>query len=234
MNAHEDSRVGSGMTAQFAQRRIRVEAGERPIGWKLGFGTSAALAKFALSGPLVGYMMEKSLLPSGATADLSGWIKPVAEPEIAIRIGADVPLADASSSNLQIEAYAPAIELADLHFPPEDVESILSHNIYHRYVVLGDFKAVPAGMDWSSLRATVQRGDTRTAVSGDVQANTGRVDEIVRHCAETLSIGGEQLRKGDVIILGSVVPPLFLAPEDTGVGFEIEGAGRVQIRLHPD
>jgi 2-keto-4-pentenoate hydratase len=234
MNALDDSRVANGMTAQFAQRRARVEAGERPIGWKLGFGTAAALAKFALPGPLVGYMMEKSLLRSGATADLSGWTKPVAEPEIAIRIGVDVPLAVASSPSLPIEAYAPAIELADLHFPPEDVESILSHNIYHRYVVLGDFQAVPAGMDWSSLRATVERGDIRTAVSGDVQANTGCVDNIVRHCAETLLAGGEQLRKGDVIILGSVVPPLFLTPEDTGVGFEVEGAGRVHIRLRPD
>ncbi len=227
MNAPVDARVTAGMATQLARRNARITSGERPIGWKLGFGTAAALAKFALPGPLVGYMMEKSLLRSGATADLSGWAKPVAEPEIAVRIAADVSPGDAVS----IDAYAPAIELADLHFPPEDVESILAHNIYHRYVVHGDFGEVPANFDFATLQATVVRSGARTTVAGDVQANTGGVDAILRHCAATLAATGEHLRKGDVIILGSVVPPLFLTPEDTDVGFEVAGAGSVHIRL---
>ncbi len=227
---YQSASVAAGMAVQAAERQARIAAGERPIGWKLGFGTPAALAKFALTGPLVGYMMEKSVIASGGEADLTGWVKPVAEPEIAVRIGADV--ADgAAFTSAAIEAFAPAIELADLFFPPEDAEKILAHNIYHRSVLTGAFRPAGAGFDWSRLRGTVRRNGEAHASVEDVEANTGRFVEILRICADTLAAGGEQLRKGDVVILGSVVPPIFLAPDDTEVAFEIADAGRVSVRL---
>src|SRR6266508_4470699 len=36
-----------------------------------------------------------------------------------------------------IASIGPAIELADVDFPPDDVEMILAGNIYNRYVILG-------------------------------------------------------------------------------------------------
>lgn len=231
MSTYQSAPVAAGMAVQAAERRARIAAGERPIGWKLGFGTAAALAKFSLSAPLVGYMMEKSILASGGEADLGGWAKPVAEPEVAIRIGMDV--ADgAAFSDAAIEAYAPAIELADLHFAPEDAEKILAHNIYHRFVLTGPFQPAGANFDWSRLRGTVLRNGEACASVDDVEANTGRFVEILRTCADTLAAGGERLRKGDVVILGSVVPPIFIGAEDREVAFEIAGAGRVSARLH--
>ncbi len=230
MSSYQSAPVAAGMAVQAAERRQRITAGERPIGWKLGFGTPAALAKFALTAPLVGYMMEASVLASGAEADLSGWVKPVAEPEIAVRIGADVA-EGAAFTSAAIEAFAPAIELADLFFPPEDAEKILAHNIYHRYVLTGAFRPAGAGFDWSRLRGTVRRNGEVHASVEDVEANTGRFVEILRTCVDTLAAGGERLRKGDIVILGSVVPPIFLASTDTEVAFEIFGAGRVSVRL---
>ncbi len=231
MSSYQSAPVAAGMAVQAAERRARITAGERPIGWKLGFGTPAALAKFSLSAPLVGYMMEKSLIASGAEADLSGWVKPVAEPEIAVRFGADV--ADgAAFTAAAIEAFAPAIELADLFFPPEDAEKILAHNIFHRAVLHGPFRPAGAGFDWSGLRGSVLRNGEAHASVDDVEANTGRFEAILRACADTLAAGGEHLRKGDIVILGSVVPPIFLAPADTEVAFEIAGVGRVSTRLH--
>jgi len=228
MTTINDARVAAGMTRQFADRTARIGAGERPIGWKLGFGTAAALEKFALSGPLVGYMMEASRHASGATADVGGWVKTVVEPEIAVRVGADFAAGDAA---VAIDAFAPALELADMHFPPEDVEAILAGNIYHRFVVLGEFHPASAGFDWSRLRATVSRNGAPYAAVDDVEANTGAFPAIVRHCAETLLGLGETLRKGDVIILGSVVPPIFRAPEDSEVSFAIDGVGSVSSRF---
>lgn len=225
MNVFDDTRVASGMTAQIAQRRARIQAGERPIGWKLGFGTTAALAKFALPGPLVGYMMEASILPSGGLAALAGWVKPVAEPEIAVRIAQD----SSAGSGVTIDGYAAAIELADLDFAPEDVEAILSANIYHRHVILGEFVPVAAGFAWSSLQGRVERSGAQVASVDDVSANTGAIPAILEHCAKTLAAGGERMRAGDVVILGSVVPPIFLTPEDTGVAFAVSGASEARI-----
>src|SRR5688500_14653626 len=56
--AWNDPRIAKGMPVQLAARAKRIAAGERPLGWKVGFGAPAALAKFGLGGPLVGYLME--------------------------------------------------------------------------------------------------------------------------------------------------------------------------------
>lgn len=230
MTSYQSAPVAAGMAVQAAERRGRIAAGERPIGWKLGFGTPAALQKFALTGPLVGYMMERSVVATGSEVDLSGWVKPVAEPEIAVRIGADVT-DGAALSAAAIEAFAPAFELADLFFPPEDAEKILAHNIFHRHVLTGPFQPAGEGFDWKALRGTVTRNGTVHATVDDIEANTGRIVEILRVCADTLAAGGEHLRKGDLVILGSVVPPIFLTADDAAIGFEVAGVGRVDARL---
>ena len=82
MHAWEDPRVQRGLRAQLADRRARMDAGELPVGWKIGFGAPAAMEKLKTSGPLIGFLMQKALLPSGAVASLKGCSKPVAEPEI--------------------------------------------------------------------------------------------------------------------------------------------------------
>ena len=63
----DDERVSRGMAVQLAQRRARLDAGEKPLGWKLAFGAPAALERLGISGPLVGYLSGRAKLPSGTT-----------------------------------------------------------------------------------------------------------------------------------------------------------------------
>ena len=71
MTISEDPRIAAGMRRQTALRRERLEAGASIIGWKVGFGAPAALAKLGLAGPLVGFLLDSAQLPSGATVALS-------------------------------------------------------------------------------------------------------------------------------------------------------------------
>src|SRR5262249_47747113 len=86
-----DPRIVRGMEAQLARRHSRLAAGDSSLGWKVGFGAPAAMKKFQITAPLVGYLLKSGGLASGATASLRGWIKPVAEPEIAVVVGHDLP-----------------------------------------------------------------------------------------------------------------------------------------------
>ena len=86
----DDDRIARGMATQFALRKERLAGGEKPIGWKAGFGAPAVLEKLKLGACLVGFMHDKNKLDSGATVSLAGWAKPAAEPEIAIHLGKDV------------------------------------------------------------------------------------------------------------------------------------------------
>src|SRR5690349_9998966 len=123
MPAWDDPRIARGMAKQLSERRARIAAGEKPLGWKVGLGAKPAMERLGITAPLVGYMMQKSLLPNGSAVSVAGWTQPVAEPEIAVHMGADLPGADRTAAIAAIGALGPAIELADLNPPPTDVEA---------------------------------------------------------------------------------------------------------------
>ncbi|HSC91476.1 MAG TPA: fumarylacetoacetate hydrolase family protein [Gaiellaceae bacterium] len=206
----------SGLEAQLARRRELLAAGARAVGWKVGFGSPEALARLGLEGPLVGFLVDTALVEDGAAVSLAGWTRPVLEPEVAVWVG---PAAS-------IAGLGAAIELADLDVPPDDPERILAANVYQRHVVLG--VRGPA-LEPAALSARVTcGGDERLA--DDVEALTGRLDEVVAHVARTLDAAGEELREGEVVIAGSVVPPLEVRPGDR-VRYELKPLGTLELTL---
>jgi 2-keto-4-pentenoate hydratase len=232
-----DPRVLAGMRAQLESRATRIAAGGKRLGWKAGFGAPAALQKFGLAGPLAGFMLADARVGSGDAVSIAGWTKPVAEPEIAVYIGNDIADGrDRASVVAAISGIGPAIELADLNPPPEDVAGILSGNIFHRRVLLGPCDTSRAGARLEGIAGQITRSGVAMApVTGDaLEANTGRVIDVVAHIASTLRACGEKLQSGDVVICGSVVPPLFLEPGDTEVAFSLSGIGGVSVRFTRD
>jgi 2-keto-4-pentenoate hydratase len=227
-NAWDDPRIRRGMTEQLARRRARLAAGEKPLGWKVGFGAPAMMEKFGITAPLVGFLMQRAVIPSGGTASLAGWVKPVAEPEIAVHIGRDLPGGgDRAAAAAAIAALAPAIELADADLPFEDPEAILKGNIFQRHVVLGE--ASRAGGSTAGLTARVFRRDAEVAQTSDPEAATGKVVDIVRHAADLLAAFGEGLSAGDIVICGSVVPPILVEADERAVAYALEPVGRVSV-----
>src|SRR3954447_2287347 len=108
MNAWDDPRIARGMEKQFGERRARIAAGEKPLGWKVGLGAPPAMERLKIKAPLVGFMMQKSLVPNASTVSLAGWAKPVAEPEIAVHMGSDLPGgADRAATAAAIAALGP-------------------------------------------------------------------------------------------------------------------------------
>ena len=52
--------------------------------------TPAAKESMRTTMPMVGYTLRSGLVRSGETVSLKGWVKPIAEPEIAVHIGRDL------------------------------------------------------------------------------------------------------------------------------------------------
>jgi 2-keto-4-pentenoate hydratase len=230
--AADDPRIARGMKAQLAVRRARIAAGEAPLGWKVGFGAPAAMEKLKIDAPLVGYLMRPALLAPGDLVSLAGWVKPAAEAEIAVHLGRDLgPGADRASTGAAIAAFSPAIELADVDAPGDDVAAILAGNIYQRRVVLGGSDARRAGGSVMGLTGVVLRNGVETARTDDPEALTGDLIDIVRHVADLLAAFGEKLKAGEVIIAGSITPPMFVAPDEDTIAFELDPVGSVSVRF---
>ena len=84
MKLWEDARVVRGMQAQLELRRRRLDGGDEPLGWKVGFGAPAMLERLGISGPLVGPPIMRASLrvmarpspvpPKRCAVVLSAWL----------------------------------------------------------------------------------------------------------------------------------------------------------------
>jgi len=210
-HAWEDPRIVSGMQKELRWRRELIEKGKKPLGWKLAFGGPAAMERLKINAPLVGFLMSDAVLASGYTISLAGWTKPAAEPEVTVYLGKDLGLnADRETVMAAIAGLGAAIEVADVDHPSEDVEGTLARNIYQRHLILGGCDALYSGGKLSGLRARVERNGAVMANTTDLEALTGELITIVGHVAILLSFFGETLRAGELIIAGSITPPIWV------------------------
>jgi 2-keto-4-pentenoate hydratase len=200
-----DPRIAAGTTRMLALRAAVLGSGVEPLGWKLGFGAPSALDAFGTDRPLVGFLTRDRLLESGASASVAGWAKPLLEAEVAAHLGSAVPpSASASEALAAVSGWSVAIELADLSFAPTDLEEVLAGNIYHRHVLLGPVvSSLSAALAVSVLRDGMEVASTSTPYD-----LTGELGSILASAASTLASCGAGLSAGDVVITGSVVPPI--------------------------
>ena len=227
-----EPRVRRGMQAQLARRAERIGAGEKPLGWKLGFGTPAAMKQLNTTAPQVGYLMQGALLAAGAQVNVTGWTQVVAEPEIAVQMATDLPAgASAAEARAAIAALMPAIELVDLDRAPtaENLETVLAGAIFQRHVVLGDGRR-PGGKTADLSSHVFRRGKLATEAA-DPEALTGKVPNLLVHLANTLNAFGEGLKAGDIVICGSTVPMPLIEPDETEFSYELRPIGAASIRF---
>lgn len=201
--------------------RDGVPQGAGRLGWKAGFGTKAAMEKLGTSGPLVAPLSDATLAPSGTGFDISGWDKPVLEPEVAVRLAADI---EAGQSGAEIEAavesVGAAIELVDLGEAGDDVGAILAAGIFHRAVLLGDLAPLDPGTTLADLRVDVRAGGEDHVLGADPAAVLGDLVDVLAGMAALLALGEERLRAGDLIITGAAIKP-----------FELEGGELVEVQV---
>lgn len=199
------------MEKQLEERARRIAAGELPLGWKVGFGAAQAMQSLGLDRPLVGYLMRSAIRESGVDLAFPDFAKPAIEPEIAVYLDADLDGgSDGTAVRKAISALGSALEIADVTFPPAaGPETILAGNIYQRGVVLGPVDERRAGANLAGLDAEVSINGESIDLPDNLEANTGPILEVVATVAETLAAMGETLRAGELIIMGSIVPPLF-------------------------
>jgi 2-oxo-3-hexenedioate decarboxylase len=205
----QDERVTRGMKSQLADRRMALARDDKGLGYKLGFGTEAAMQKLGIDAPLVGYLLASNRLESGAVVDLSNWGNPRLEPEIAVRVGEDGGIA----------ALGAAIELIDLDPSVGDPADILEADIFQRHVLIGP---VTEGASVADVALRLYVNGEEVAATDEVTEATGELDGLVKHVAKTLKAAVESLERGDMVICGSIVPALEIAPGD-----------EVEVRLEP-
>ena len=98
--------VAAAYHLQDAVSRLRVEAGERIIGYKVGCTGPGTKAQFGINGPIRGTLFEDEARLNNAVIDPNQFCQLAIEGEMAVKVGEDG----------QIEAAFPIIELHNFIF----------------------------------------------------------------------------------------------------------------------
>jgi 2-keto-4-pentenoate hydratase len=222
---HEDPRVRRGMERQLESRRRLMDTGARPVGWKLGLGTMAAMLQHGITAPLVGHLTDRGLRDPDSAVAIGDWDRPTAEPEIAVHVAHDLaPGADREAVAAAIAGLGVAIELVDLG--AGELEEILAGDIFHRHVVLGP---PVTGAVLDDLRGAIVLGDDAQYV-GEPLALVGDPVAALAHLSSHLAAFGETVRAGEVLITGSIVPALPVVP-DQRLEYRLEPLGELALRF---
>jgi len=228
--------LAEGVATQLALARLL--AAVPPAGFKIGATTKRMQDYLGLAGPAAGFMPRSSLHASGAALAWSDFRNAGVECEIAVRLARDLPPGpcDISRAAASVGELFAASEVVENRYGPPPAgdlaaigtPTLIADQVYHAAAVLG---APPA--DWRRLDLPALPG--RISVDGIERAN-GRGADLLGHPMQALAwlaasevalaFGG--LRAGQVVMLGSVTPPIWLdGPCAVSVAFD----GLPEVRL---
>lgn len=218
----------------MTRRQQLLSAGAQRLGWKAGLGSAAARKRFSLGGPMVGFLTSQSLLEDGQSLSITDWENPMVEPEVAVRLRADLPAGSSASQALAaLESVGPAIEVIDAG-AMNDLEEMLGGNLFHRAVVVGVMAPLPeAGLTSLRLRLRVEVNEDLRYRDIAPAELVGDLPEVLCQLANQLAAEEQGVLAGDVVITGSVVDPLAVfAGQAVSVG--LNESWQVSLRLIDD
>lgn len=190
---------------QDAVTTLRVAAGDRLIGYKVGCTGPGTVQQFGMEGPIRGCLFESEVRNSRDALDLQNFASLAIEGEMAVRIGADDT----------IEAVFPVIELH--HFVFRGVRKTLTELVANNGLNGGFVMPHPS---WLSSQDFIERRgilnvriNERLIASGQLWPMPGGVHASLGWLRNHLAEADRALLPGQIVLAGT---PLGLYPVRSG------------------
>jgi 2-oxo-3-hexenedioate decarboxylase len=217
--------------AQWAGVTAKVGAGESLAGAKLGLTSRVKQQVMKVDSPLYGWVTSGMLLAQGEPVELSRFIHPRVEPEIAFLLGHDVETpATVTSVLAATESVFAAVDVLDSRYENFRfrLPDVIADNASAGGFLLGPRAVPPAGLDDLRLLGCVLRVNGEVVATAAGAATMGHPAASVAWLANRLAARGQALRAGMLIFSGGLTEPVPLAL-GTSVTAELEGLGAIEV-----
>lgn len=226
-----------GFAIQEALHRWQAEAGlGGQAGYKIACTAAAMQELLGIDAPCVGGILAANLYDHEVVFPMSGFVHVGIECEVAMRLASDVAASGAPYSGdgmvEHVEACMAAAEIVDNRY--EDFRSfgvpcLIADDFFCAGAVVGE----PV-KNWREIDLKGVTGTTR--IDG-VEGGRGCGADVMGHplealawLANTLAAHGRSLKRGDLVLTGSMVVVQWLdGPADVEV--LVDGLGQVRIRF---
>ena len=213
-----------------------LQGATNPAGFKIGATGKRMQEYLGLTAPAGGFMRAADIHASGASLAFADNLHPGLECELAVRLAHDIPPGPctAEQAAAAVGALMAGIELVDNRYGPMDslhMPTTVADQFFHSAAILGS----PAPAGWRAWDLTTIAG--RILVDG-VERDKGVGGELLGHpmrglawlagSALAAAFGG--LKAGQVIMLGSVTPPVWV-DGPANIRAEFVGLAPVELAL---
>jgi 2-keto-4-pentenoate hydratase len=202
-------------------------------GYKIGLTTPVMQKLCGVDEPCYGAIFAREVHHRRAQLAAADYCRLGVETEIAFRLGADLPQGgDPREIAAAVESCMAAIELIeDLHYDYKrlDAAAMVAGNVWNAGVLLG----TPL-TDWRTR--DLARATARLSINGQ-EIGSGNGGDVMGHplnalawLADKLAAAGNPLRRGMIVMTGSMVPIQYPVAGDRVV-IEISGLGTAELVL---
>ncbi len=226
---HEFS-IEEAYQVQALSLQRRYERGENPRGIKMGFTSRLKMQQMGVDEMIWGRLTDAMLVEEGSEIDLSAYIHPRAEPEIAFLMKEPLSgLVSQTEAISAVEAVAPAIEIIDSRYDnfKFSLEDVVADNSSSSSYVIGSWSK--PDIDISNLGMVFTFDNDITGV-GSSAAILGHPIRSLVAASRLLGEQGLSLEPGWVVLAGAATAAEALR-SDIHVQSEVENLGRVSFRV---
>ena len=221
-------------TAYLAQRafvQAKLDAGEQVIGAKLGLTSKVKQQAMGVDAPLWGVVTSGMLAPFGVPIELSEFIHPRVEPEIAFVLARDVAApATVSSVLAATESVYGAVDVLDSRYEGFRfaLPDVIADNASAARFLVGPRSVVPGDLEDLRLLGCVLRADGDVVATAAGAAVMGHPAASVAGLANQLAERGEVLKAGWTVFSGGLTAPIPLSA-GSSVTAEFDGLGTIEV-----
>lgn len=197
-------------TIQARSIERRIERGEELLGYKLGFTSKAKMEQMGVHDLIWGRLTTPMYVENGKSIDLSKFIHPRAEPEIAFRISKDIEQPISFDEAIDhIDGVACAIEVIDSRYKnfKFSLEDVIADNCSSSAYVIGEWN--DPSMDISDIGMSMEINGQEVQ-AGNSSAILGHPLESLAEASRVLTKYGQTLKAGMVLLAGAATPAVFL------------------------
>lgn len=209
----------------------RLARGARIVGRKIGLTSEAVQRQIGVDRPDFGVLFDDTRFASGAVVPYGRLMQPRAEAEVAFVLAADIAEPDPAAVRAAAGTAYAAIEVVDSRVADWRIAitDTVADNASSGIFVLADEPLRLADFDTAEVRMRMFRNGA-LASEGTGRACLGDPLHALEWLARTMLGLGEPLRRGDIVLSGSLGPIVPVAPGDL-IEAEIDPLGSVSVRF---
>jgi len=230
--------VDDAYAIQEAFRALREQKLGPVAGYKVALTSTVMQEMLKFYSPFAGPIHAGLVHQSPAKLRFHDYGRPGIECELAAYLGKDLPASGAPYTREDIanavDSLMPAFELvddrnADYKKIASLILTLIADNAWNGGIVLGKPVTGWRGLDLAAIRGTLAMNG-ETAGQGHGRDVLGHPFEALTWLANTIAAQGKSMRKGMVVMTGTMIATKFVKPGDA-LAFSVEGLGEVQVRI---